>query len=316
MKNIFILAIAFCCLIGYGSCTSSQNSSSDSHKRPGIPAKAQFADENDYYEVYVNEEAPAKDRMDVAKVSIWLYNKSTKKSSKLLTTVKPESFWWYQEDGEKGIDFPIDSITAVHKIIPVDSTTLIVEGCPDNRNEFTYIIDIPNRKATYLPFNSGIIGFTSEEGLIIGQSYRYVSDPDIAGRYSYIQIFDWDGNQIADLDLEREHLKRGVLNLYLDFQPKTKLNLKSYEAESDFRFPVEGEQNCWEYVYTFDTLAPEDISALNRLVATDKEWAKVGNGYKYTHIDKNGNINIQMFFDLKNKQLTLVHGFVENDTRL
>lgn len=310
MKKVVSLAIAFCCLIGYSSCKSSDHSRSDSHIRPGIPTKAQFADENDYYEVYVNEESPAKDWMDVAKVSIWLYNKSTKHSSKLLTTVKPEAFWWYQSDGKQGFDYPIDSITAIHKIIPVDSTTLIVEGCPDNRNLFSYIIDIPARKATYIPCNSGIVGFTSEEGLIIGQSYRYVSDPDIAGRYSYIQVFDWDGYQVADLDLEREHIKGGVLDLYLDFQPKTKLNLKSYVADCDFRFPVEGEQRCWEYVYSFDNLSPEDLSTLNQLAATNKEWEKVDNGYKFTHIDHEWTLNADAFFDLKNNQLIFVHGIV------
>lgn len=313
MKKLVSLAIAFSCLIGYGSYKGSDHSRSDSHIRPGIPTKAQFADENDYYEVYVNEENPVKDWMDVAKVSIWLYNKSTKKSSKLLTTVNPESSWWYQSDGEKGFDYPIDSITAIHKIIPVDSTILIVEGCPDNRNLFSYIINIPDRKATYIPCNSGIVGFTSEEGLIIGQSYRYVSDPDIAGRYSYIQVFDWDGNQVADLDLEREHMKEGVLDLYLDFEPKTKMNLKSYVADCDFRFPVEGDQRCWEYVYSFDNLAPEDLSILNQLVATNKEWIKVDNGFKFTRIDHEWTLNADAFFDLKNNLLIFVHGIVVDE---
>ena len=279
MKKAFLLTIAICCFLGLCFCKSSDSSRSDSPKRPGIPSKAKFADENDYYEVYVDEETQAEDWMDVTKVSLWLYNKSTKQSFKLLSTIDPGSYSWYQPDGEEGLDFPIDSITAIHTIIPVDSTTLIVEGCPDSRNIYSYIIDIPERKATYIPCNSGVVGFTAEEGFIIGQSYRYVSDPDIAGRYTYIQIFDWDGNQVADLDLEREQIKGGVLDLYLDFQPKTKLNLKSYVADSDFRFPVEGKQCCWEYVYTFDSLAPEDISTLDQLVATNKEWKKVNNGY-------------------------------------
>ena len=312
MKKIFPIAIALCCLIGYCSCKVSEHSNSGSHTRAGIPAKARFADENDYYEVYINEEVPAKDWMDVAIVSIWLYNKSTKQSSKLLTSVKPESFGWYQADDTEGYEYPIDSITAIHKITPVDSTTLIVEGCPDLRNFFSYVIDIPERKATYIPCNSGIIGFTAEEGWIIGQSYRYTTDPDIAGRYSYIQIFDWDGNQIADLDLEREHLKRGSLDLYTDFEPKTKMELKSYTADCDFKFPVKGKQRCWEYVYTFDALVPEDILALNHLVATDKEWKKVDDGYKFTHIDHQWSLNAEAFFDLKNNQLIFVHGIVED----
>lgn len=310
MKKPFLVAVAICCIVIYSSCKSSDNLKSNPHIRPGIPIKAQFADENDYYEVYVNEEIPAKDWMDVAKVSIWLYNKSTKKSSKLLTTVKPESFWWYQSDGEQGFNYPIDSITAVHKIIPVDSTILIVEGCPDNRNLFSYIIDIPERKATYIPCNSGIVGFTSEEGLIIGQSYRYVSDPDIAGRYSYIQVFDWDGNQVAALDLEREHIKEGVLDLYLDFHPETKLNLKSYVADCDFRFPVEGKQRCWEYIYSFENFSEKDIESLDRLVDTDKNWTKTTSGYHYLFIDKEYGLNAEAIFDFTKKELFFIHGII------
>ena len=81
-------------------------------------------------------------------------------------------------------------------------------------------------------------------------------------------------------------------------------------ADSDFRFPVEGKQSCWEYVYTFDNLAPEDISILDQLVATNKEWKKVNNGYKFTHIDKKWTLSADALFDLKNKQLIFIHGTV------
>lgn len=312
MKKAFQLAIAICCIVGFCACKGSDYSRADSRLRQGIPSKAQFVDENDYYEVFVDEEVPAKDWMDVAKVSLWLYNKSTKGSSRLLTTVKPESFWWYQSDGINGVDYPIDSITAIHKIIPVDSTTLIVEGCPDNRNLFSYIIDIPNRKATYIPCNSGIVGFTSEEGLIIGQSYRYVSDPDIAGRYTYLQVFDWNGNQVAHLDLEREHVKNGVLDVYFDFQPETNLVLKSYMADCDFKFPVEGDQYCWEYIYSFDEFSEKDLESLDKLVVSDKNWTQTANGYRYLYIDKEYGLNAEATIDLAKKELIFIHGVIND----
>ena len=78
---------------------------------------------------------------------------------------------------------------------------LIVEGCPDSRNEFSYFIDVPSRKAWYVPANSGYMGGT-EEGYRVFRSYRYVSDPDIAGRYTFLQVFNDSGVMVDSLDLE------------------------------------------------------------------------------------------------------------------
>lgn len=75
------------------------------------------------------------------------------------------------------------------------------------RNEFSYFIDVPSRKAWYVPANQGFIGTTSEEGYMMFQSYRYVSDPDIAGRYTFLQIFDDNGNMVDSHNLEHPHLE-------------------------------------------------------------------------------------------------------------
>ena len=111
-------------------------------------------------------------------------------------------------DGNKFYPVPIDSILVTSRvtIYNYDPLQLIVEGCPDMRNEFSYFIDVDKRKAWYVPANQGYIGSTSEEGYMIFQSYRYVSDPDIAGRYTFLQIFDETGNMVDSLDLEHLHL--------------------------------------------------------------------------------------------------------------
>ena len=112
-------------------------------------------------------------------------------------------------DGDRFYPVPIDSIlvTSRVKIYNYDPLQLIVEGCPDMRNEFSYFIDVDKRKAWYVPANQGYIGSTSEEGYMIFQSYRYVSDPDIAGRYTFLQIFGETGNLVDSLDLEHVRLK-------------------------------------------------------------------------------------------------------------
>lgn len=39
---------------------------------------------------------------------------------------------------------------------------------------------------------------------------RYVSDPDIAGRYTLLQIFDKTGNMVDSLDLEHVKLEQSL----------------------------------------------------------------------------------------------------------
>lgn len=85
---------------------------------------------------------------------------------------------------------------------------MIVQGCPDMRNEFAYFIDVPTRRAWYVPANFGYVGNTGVERYMIFQSYRYVSDPDIAGRYTFLQIYDDAGKMVDTLNLEHVHLRQ------------------------------------------------------------------------------------------------------------
>lgn len=148
----------------------------------------------------------AKDEYDIAEVALWLRNKDTGEETKILQTVRPDWYCWYMSDGSEFYPVPFDSLLVasrvyIHNLEPLQ---LIVEGCPDCRNEFSYFVDVPSRKAWYVPANSGYMGGT-EEGYMIFRSYRYVSDPDIAGRYTFLQVFDETGCMVDSLDLE--HVK-------------------------------------------------------------------------------------------------------------
>lgn len=152
----------------------------------------------------------AKDEYDVAEVALWLRNKNTGDETKILQTVRPDWHCWYMSDGTEFYPVPFDSLLVASRvyIYNLEPLQLIVEGCPDCRNEFSYFIDVPSRKAWYVPANQGYVGKTSEEGYMIFQSYRYVSDPDIAGRYTFLQLFDETGDMVDSLDLEHLHLVR------------------------------------------------------------------------------------------------------------
>lgn len=171
------------------------------------PSKLILA-ENDSIAVLYQVVDSAKNEYDIPEVAIWIRNKTTEEETKLYQTIRPDWHCWYMEDGNKFYPVPIDSIlvTSRVRIYNNDPLQLIVEGCPDMRNEFSYFIDVPTKKAWYIPANQGYVGKTSEEGYMIFQSYRYVSDPDIAGRYTFLQLFDETGNMVDSLDLEHLHL--------------------------------------------------------------------------------------------------------------
>ena len=165
--------------------------------------------ENDSIAILCQVVDSAKDEYDIPEVAIWIKNKTTKQETKLYQTIRPDWHCWYMGDGTSFIPVPIDSIpvTSTVSIYCDDPLQLIVEGCPDMRNEFSYFIDVPSRQAWYVPANQGYIGSTLQEGYMIFQSYRYVSDPDIAGRYTFLQLFDETGNMVDSLDLEHLHLR-------------------------------------------------------------------------------------------------------------
>lgn len=121
----------------------------------------------------------------------------------LLSTIKPDSNSWYIADGDRFIPISMDSITWISRayVLELKPLKIIVEGCPDQRNEFSYFIDFENNQAWYVPSNSGFMGGT-EEGYMIFKSYRYVSDPEIAGRYTVLQIFNIEGAMVDSLNLE------------------------------------------------------------------------------------------------------------------
>lgn len=199
-----ILFLFVCMIILWGCNQRSTNKGA----RTGFDSDKDLVAQNDSVALYIQVVDSAKDEYDIHEVALWIKNKTTEEEIKLYQTTRPDWHCWYMGDGDKFYPVPIDSILVTSRvtIYNYDPLQLIVEGCPDMRNEFSYFIDVDKRKAWYVPANQGYIGSTSEEGYMIFQSYRYVSDPDIAGRYTFLQIFDETGNMVDSLDLEHLHL--------------------------------------------------------------------------------------------------------------
>lgn len=149
----------------------------------------------------------AKSSYDVDVVKIWKCEVKSGKKEQLLQTVRnPEVKVWYLPDGKEFMPIPYDSvpIASTVKVWNIKPLQLILEGCPDMRNIHSFFVDVDSRKAWFVPSNSGFLGET-EEGFMIFNSYRYVSNPDIGGRYSFIQIFNEQGIMVDSLSLEKLH---------------------------------------------------------------------------------------------------------------
>ena len=158
------------------------------------------------YEVQIKEEKPAsaEGEMDAVK-SVWLTNKRTGKVFRVCVTNPMAEAQWGNMNGDQSdaIDVPLTQIAAADKaiIVPGDNVKIIVEGCPDARNIWSYIIDPYTGTAKQLPSSEGVISLDSDKKEIIAASYGYDSD----GRYSVKKAYSLEGKFLRIVgDKERE----------------------------------------------------------------------------------------------------------------
>lgn len=165
---------------------------------------------NDSVEILCEVIDSAKDEFDVDVVAVWSRDLKSGEMNKIFQTVRMrEYFGWYMPDGNKFIPVSIDSIPCaqVFNCREFNNSQIIVSGCPDMRNTYSFLVDISKRKAWFVPSNFGFLGETSEEGFLIFKSYRYnPSDNDTivyGGRHSFLQVFNDAGEMIDSLSFEK-----------------------------------------------------------------------------------------------------------------
>lgn len=144
---------------------------------------------------------------DVDIVRLWKREVKSGKTRLLLQTVRnPEVKAWYLPDGKEFIQVSFDSVPVASSVSVWRTKPLqvILEGCTDMRNIHSFFVDMDSRKAWLVPSNNGFLGET-EEGLMMFHSYRYLTAPEIGGRYSFIQIFNEQGKMVDSLSLEKHH---------------------------------------------------------------------------------------------------------------
>ena len=158
------------------------------------------------YAVYINVDklASGEGEMDDVR-SVWLADERTGTVIKVCVTNPMAEAQWSKMSGKvaDGVSVPLTQIAAADKamIVPGDVSKVIVEGCPDGRNIWTYIIDPYQGTAIQLPSTEGVVRLDWEKKEIIAASYGYDDD----GRYSVNKAYSPDGKFLRRIgEKERE----------------------------------------------------------------------------------------------------------------
>ena len=154
--------------------------------------------------VYVNIDKPASGEGEMDAIySVWLADERAGTVIKVCVTNPMAELQWQKMKGKDAVNVPITQIASADKayIAPGDVSKVIVEGCPDGRNIWTYIIDPYKGTAKQLPSTEGIVTLEWEKKEIIAASYGYDDD----GRYSVKKAYSLEGKFLRRVgDKERE----------------------------------------------------------------------------------------------------------------
>ena len=160
----------------------------------GLPPTATLADDTYGASLLMNFDRYDEDMM-IYVSTLWLYNKESGKVEKLFTTnIKGYTVI----NGSGPVEVSKDNICAMHSAKFVGEDKIIVEGVPDMRNIYTYLIDLKTGRTLLLPTTGGCLGTSSEEGFLICQSYAYYEG---GGRYTVILVVNNDGRVLKKISL-------------------------------------------------------------------------------------------------------------------
>lgn len=156
-----------------------------------LPKGAQRMDHHDQYAIYVNKEGIYDDVMKYYIWSVWLVDENIDTVCKLCTTNPAADGQWerMQHANSDAVDVPIDMIATADTafFFPGDVTKVVIEGCPDCRNIWTYIIDSHTLNAKQFPSTEGTVSCDWEAKEIVLSSYGYYEE---GGRYNYMSAYD------------------------------------------------------------------------------------------------------------------------------
>ena len=167
-----------------------------------LPYDATLRAESSHYRFYTSVARPASEE-DPEVLALWIKDRGEAEETRWICTTfaSSEPKWSLMKDGN-AIAVSIDSgdIACAENILPVpwNADLFYVDGCPDARNIWSYILDFSDPddiKAIQFPSTEGFISFDSEKRQIHLGAYRYHEE---GGRYSVEQVYSIDGKFISE----------------------------------------------------------------------------------------------------------------------
>ncbi|MBO4673158.1 MAG: hypothetical protein J5616_02270 [Bacteroidaceae bacterium] len=161
-----------------------------------MPKTAVRQDSHFQTAVYVNVEHHPTEDGEAGIYSVWLADERVGTVRKILTTNPTAAPEWEKmnKENSNAVEVPLHLVATAEKayLAPGDVSKIIVEGCPDGRNTWTYIIDTDTRTAKQFPSTEGVQSRDWNKKEIILASYGYYPAPDF-GRYTYNRAYSLDG---------------------------------------------------------------------------------------------------------------------------
>ena len=144
--------------------------------------------------VYISTDSITDDPIYPYIRSIWIADEQVETARLICTTNPKAEAQWDKMSAidANAVEVPIDMIAVADTAIlfPGDASYIIVEGCPDGRNVWTYIIDTETNTAKQFPSTSGLAPKNWKRGEVVLNSYGYYEE---GGRYSFKCAYDCHG---------------------------------------------------------------------------------------------------------------------------
>ncbi len=161
-----------------------------------LPSTAEEQDRMFNHVLYVNVEQEPTEDDPAGLYTVWVADERWDQLRRVLTTNPTAAPAWDQMQGKNanGVEVPIHLIAVASsaQYASEDLSKIVVEGCPDGRNTWTYIIDLVKRTAIQLPSTEGVQEIDIDKGEIIAASYGYYPAPDY-GRYTVNKAYSLEG---------------------------------------------------------------------------------------------------------------------------
>ena len=167
-----------------------------------LPETATLAAETADQAIYFDQLVPPSEDELAGVVSVWYKDKRTGKVCLLFSTnANAEPVWEKMTNGCAPVK--LSNIAAADKaaFIPGADHLVVIEGCPDARNIWTYIVDLKKRTAKQLQATEGLLSIDAERRQLHLSAYRYHPE---GGRYSVEKVFTYDGTFVSEKFLSEE----------------------------------------------------------------------------------------------------------------